>query len=155
METNQLYDRIVNLYKQYLNNVNFIERKKKDFADKRKEIAQMLVDSEGDDALEKVSFELFIEDNIHVNDVNLIFNKLYTLVEAYSELDNAIVLPKEITETCTKYADIVMKTIYVVNDSLISEERVKGSLDKIKENLAKTGEIKSMVEQLKKLIGIS
>jgi triacylglycerol esterase/lipase EstA (alpha/beta hydrolase family) len=155
LETNQLYDRIVNLYKQYLNNVNFIERKKKDFADKRKEIAQMLVDSEGDDALEKVSFELFIEDNIHVNDVNLIFNKLYTLVEAYSELDNAILLPKEITETCTKYADIVMKTIYVVNDSLISEERVKVSLEKIKENLAKTGEIKSMVEQLKKLIGIS
>lgn len=155
METNQLYDRIVNLYKQYLNNVNFIDRKKKDFAAKRKEIAQMLVDSEGEDALEKVSFELFIEDNIHVNDVNLIFNKLYTLVEAYSELDNVILLPKEITETCTKYTDIVMKTIYVVNDSLISEERVKGSLDKIKENLAKTGEIKSMVEQLKKLIGIS
>lgn len=155
METNQLYDRIVNLYKQYLNNVNFIERKKKDFVEKRKEIAQMLMDSEGDDVIEKVSFELFIEDNIHANDVNLIFNKLYTLVEAYSELDNAILLPKEITEICTKYADIVMKTMYVVNDSLISEERVKGSLDKIKEAIVKTGEMKAMVEQFKKLIDIS
>jgi len=155
LETNQLYDRIVNLYKQYLNNVNFIERKKKDFVEKRKEIAQMLMDSEGDDVIEKVSFELFIEDNIHANDVNLIFNKLYTLVEAYSELDNAILLPKEITEICTKYADIVMKTMYVVNDSLISEERVKGSLDKIKEAIVKTGEMKAMVEQFKKLIDIS
>lgn len=154
METNAFYDKIIALYKQYLNHVNFVEKKKKDFAERKKEIAQMLLDADSDEAIETISFEVFIEDKLHSNDINLIFNQLYNLVQAYIETDNSIILPKEITDTCTKYADIVMKTMYVVNDSLIVEERIKGSAQKIKEAIVKTGEMKAMAEQFKKLIGV-
>lgn len=154
MDTNAHYDKVIALYKQYLNHVNFVERKKKDFAEKKKEIAQMLLESDSDDAIEKISFEVFIEDKLHSNDINLIFNNLYNTVQTYIEVDNSIILPKEITDICTNYADIVMKTMYVVNDSLISEERVKGSVDKIKDAIVKTGEMKAMTEQFKKLIGL-
>lgn len=154
MEANAFYDKIIALYKQYLNHVNFVEKKKKDFAERKKEIAQMLLDADSDEAIETISFEVFIEDKLHSNDINLIFNQLYNLVQAYIETDNSIILPKEITDTCTKYADIVMKTMYVVNDSLIVEERIKGSAQKIKEAIVKTGEMKAMAEQFKKLIGV-
>lgn len=154
MDTNQLYDKIVGLYGQYLNHVNFVEKKKKDFIDKKKEVAQMLMDADNEEAIEKISFEVFIEDKIHANDINLIFNNLYTLVEAYIELNDSIILPKEITDLCTNYSDIVMRTMFVVNNSLICEERVKGSLDKVRETIEKTGQMKDMAEQFRKMIDI-
>lgn len=47
-----------------------------------------------------------------------------------------------------------MKTMFVVNDSLICSERVAGSIDKIKKTLEDTGEIQNMTEQFKKLIEV-
>lgn len=44
METNLLYDRIVNLHKQYINHVAYVDNKRKDFAERKKEIAQKLID---------------------------------------------------------------------------------------------------------------
>ena len=154
METNLFYDRIVNLHKQYINHVAYVDNKRKDFAERKKEIAQKLIDSGTDEEVSKISFEVFIEDKLHANDINLLFNQLFHLVEAYSELDGAITLPKAITELCSDYSSIVMKTMFVVNDSLICSERVAGSIDKIKKTLEYTGEIQNMTEQFKKLIEV-
>ena len=151
MKTNGLYDKIVNLYSQYQNHLNYIAKKNKEFAEQKAEVAKRLLEADSEEDIENLSFSIFIEDKIRANDVNLLFNNLYTLVEAYAELEDAIILPKEITDLCTNYSNIVMKTMFVVNDNLTSEERVKGSIDKIKDNLRSTGEIKNMVEHLKKL----
>jgi hypothetical protein len=151
MQANTLYDKIVSTYNHYQNHLKYIDKKKKDFLEQKMEIAKKIMDSDSQEDIEELSFTIFIEDKIRANDVNLLFNNLYNLVESYTEIEDSIILPKEITDLCTSYSNIVMKTMFVVNDDLTSEERVRGSIDKIKESLKSSGEIKNMVEHLKKL----
>lgn len=151
MNTNKMYDKIVDIYNSYNNYLKYVENKKKDFINKKQEIAKKVLESD-DENIKDVAFEILIEDKIHSNDINLIFNTLYNLVITYTEIEGAMLLPKEITELCSKYNAAVAKTMFVVNDSLICEERVKGSVDKVKEMLITTGEMDVMVSQFKKII---
>ncbi len=151
MDSNKMYDKIVNTYNIYNNYLNYVDKKKKDFISKKQDIAKKVLEAQ-DENLKDIAFEVLIEDKIHSNDINLIFNTLYTLVSAYAEFEEAILLPKEIKELCSKYESAVAKTMFVVNDSLICEERVKGSVDKVKDMLTSTGEMDNMVTQFKKII---
>jgi hypothetical protein len=73
---------------------------------------------------------------------------------AYSEIPNNMVLPKEIIDACSEYEHLVPKTVFVIKDDISAEERVKGTVDKIKNSLNEMGEIENMVSTFKRAVGV-
>ena len=150
---NIFYDRIVALFSQYKNYSTFFENSRKSLEEKRKEIAQKIMDDDSV-AVEKIAFEVMYLDKIYTNDINLLFNNLHNLVMAYSEIPNNMVLPKEIIDICSEYEHLVPKTVFVIKDDISAEERVKGTVDKIKNSLNEMGEIENMVSTFKRAVGV-
>ena len=150
---NIFYDRIVALFSQYKNYSTFFENSRKSLEEKRKEIAQKIMDDDSV-TVEKIAFEVMYLDKIYTNDINLLFNNLHNLVMAYSEIPNNMVLPKEIIDICSEYEHLVPKTVFVIKDDISAEERVKGTVDKIKNSLNEMGEIENMVSTFKRAVGV-
>ena len=52
------------------------------------------------------------------------------------------------------YEHLVPKTVFVIKDDISAEERVKGTVDKIKNSLNEMGEIENMVSTFKRAVGV-
>lgn len=148
---NVFYDRIISIYNQYNNYLFFVEEKRKELFEKRKSIAKVLIDGDDNSVLD-IAFDVVYLDKIYSNDLNLIFNNLYHLVSAYNEIEDIMVLPKEVVELCNSYEAIVPKTVFVIDEKREGKERVLGTVDKIKESLSEIGELDKLMEYFKKSI---
>lgn len=140
---NKFYDIILKDFKKYNDYNTYFEKEKESAKDKRKKIMESMMASEEEvkvipDSIKEQMFDLAIKERIYSSDLQYLYHNLYTLVKAYQQLDDTMVLPKDVVELCEQYEHITPKTVFVVTDKG-AEEREKGSLDKIKESWKKSG----------------
>ena len=130
MQSNQLYDRIIEVYDNYTNYNKFVEGKQKELQDKKKEIALKILESADDEAeIDVIVYDVFLESRLYKNDAYLFFIKLYNMVESYLLLTEVTLLPEEITELCTSLSHTYPKSVFIVEASGEIKEREKGILD--------------------------
>lgn len=155
MTTNLLHDKIVNTYQQYLQYQELISAKEKDLEARKNDIAKILIESEFEEDIESIAFEVFTEVSLYKNDLRILGHKLYILVDGYVEvkelepkLDNSII------ELCKTLEQGIPKNNFFINNSSEIEEKEKGFIKKVKEAQVKSGAMKNLVNELKSLLNI-
>lgn len=159
MDTNKLYDVIVDKFKEYQNYNTFLQEVQEELREKRKENAkpleQMLKEGQiPDDALiENISDKIYdyhSEEVLYKQDCSLLFYNLYINVKTYIELGEGMILPKEITELCTSLEHTIPKPYFIVElekDKLAAKEIEKGRAEKQKLYF-KSQEVQSIRNQI-------
>ena len=147
---NKQYDIIVAKYEEYGNYNSFLERKKLELKDKRKALLEEIMNHnltrdeiEIKEEQKTNLFDLQTEEKIYHQDAQILFYNLYLLVENYLQLEDTIVLPKDITELCTELTYTIPKTVFIVNNKGYAEEREKGKLKEIQNPWYKDEQVKS------------
>lgn len=147
---NKFYDLIIAKHKEYLLYNEFLEKTKLEFKDKRqiavKEVYEENKEKETKDIVIpedflKTLYDLQVEEQIYMQDLQSIFYSLYLNVKTYLEVGDGMILPKEITELCESLEYLMPKLFFVVDDKLSAKEVEKGRLEQRKETLTKNYEI--------------
>ena len=121
---------------------------------KKKEIALKLIEEDTDDSeIEKIVSEIFLESSIYSRDAHLLFMKLYTLVEAYKHLKDAILLPEEIENLCSEFSFTYPRPMFIIGDDGKAVERENGLFERELKSYKESGELQNNLERLKKIIG--
>lgn len=155
MESNQLYDRIIEAYDNYTNYNKFVESKQKELQDKKKEIALKILESADDEAeIDVIVYDVFLESRLYKNDAYLFFIKLYNMVESYLLLTEVNLLPEEITELCTSLSHTYPKSVFIVEANGEIKEREKGILEKEKKFFKDSGELEVSKAKLKNILSV-
>jgi hypothetical protein len=155
MKTNLLYDKIVNIYQQYLQYQELISAKEKDLEARKNDIAKILIESEFEEDVEGIAFEVFTEVSLYKNDLKILGHKLYVLVDGYVEVKELEPkLEDNILELCKNLESGIPKNNFFINNSSEIEEKEKGFINKVKEAQVKSGAIKTLVNELKSLLDI-
>jgi hypothetical protein len=131
----------------------FLKGKQKSIQDKKKEIALKFIEEDTKEhEIEAIVSEIFLESSIHSRDAHLLFMKLYTLVEAYKQIKDAILLPDEIENLCVEFAYTYPKPMYMVDNSGVATEREKGLFEREFKNYKESGELKINLDRLKSIL---
>jgi len=149
---NKFYDIIVAQYKTYLEYNDFVEKEKQSLDQRRKDILKKVLDTpeaEVTDEIESMVFDLLLQQRLYNNDAQMLFYNLYKAVDIYLQMEEAQVLPQDITKLCEDLAFTVPNTIFVVEKDKFNERR-KGQTEEIKTAWYKSGEIKALAENFKK-----
>jgi hypothetical protein len=155
MTTNLLHDKIVNTYQQYLQYQELISAKEKDLEARKNDIAKILIESEFEEDVESVAFEVFTEVSLYKNDLKILGHKLYILVDGYIEVKELEPkLDNNIIELCKTLEQGIPKNNFFINNSSEIEEKEKGFIKKVKEAQVKSGAMKNLVNELKSLLNI-
>lgn len=148
---NKFYDKIVAKHKEYLQYNDFLEKKKLLFKDKRQEevkkvyeLNQTTEEITVPDEFTNFLYDLQIEEQTYMQDLQSIFYTLYLYVRLYNELGDGIVLPAEITELCESLEYIIPKPYFIIDDKGAAKEIEKGRLEQRKENITKNYELEKI-----------
>lgn len=145
---NKFYDIIVEEYTKYKLYNDFFEKEKAAAKEKRQSFLENALKKENpEEGLEEQLFDLISKEKVYSSDVQLLFNNLYTLVKVYQQLDDMMILPKEITEICEQYEHVVPKTLFIVNQNG-AEEREKGVYDNLRNAWYRTGALEVIKKQI-------
>lgn len=156
---NKFYDIIISKHKEYLLYNEFLEKIKLESKDKRKTAVEKVYqlnfnesnESEAlivPDEFTELLYDLQVEEQTYMQDLQSIFYNLYLSVKTYLEIGDGMVLPKEITELCESLEYLMPKPFFIVDDTISAKEVEKGRLEKRKETLTKNYEL----EKIKNLI---
>lgn len=155
MKTNLLHDKIVNTYQQYLQYQELISAKEKDLESRKNDIAKILIESEFEEDVEGIAFEVFTEVSLYKNDLKILGHKLYILVDGYIEVKELEPkLEDNILELCKALEPGIPKNNFFINNSSEIEEKEKGFIKKVKEAQVKSGAMKNLVNELKSLLDV-
>lgn len=155
MQSNQLYDRIIEIYNSYTNYNKFVENKQKELQDRKKEIALKILNSIQDESeIEEITRDIFLNIEIYNRDAHIIFIKLYNMVESYLLLTEVTLLPDEITELCTSLSYIYPKTILIIEDNGEAREQERGLLEKFRQEFKESGKLEAAKEKIKKILNV-
>lgn len=155
MKTNLLHDKIVNTYQQYLQYQELISAKEKDLESRKNDIAKILIESEFEEDVEGIAFEVFTEVSLYKNDLKILGHKLYILVDGYIEVKELEPkLEDNILELCKALEPGIPKNNFFINNSSEIEEKEKGFIKKVKETQVKSGAMKDLVNMLKSLLDV-
>jgi hypothetical protein len=151
---NKLYDIIIREYNKYLEYNVFFEKEKLKLKEARVNLLKDQVKNPEQDITERAEnliFDVLIQEKIYSQDLQMLFYNLYVLVKSYQELEDVMVLPKELIQLCADYEHIVPKTVFVVVNST-AEEREKGTAEKIKTAWKDSGTLNILKTQLEQEI---
>ena len=155
MKTNLLYDKIVDIYQQYLQYQELIFKKEKELESRKNEIAKILIESEFEEDVEGIAFEVFTEISLYKNDLKILGHKLYILVDGYIEVKELeLKLEDNILELCKNLEPGIPKNNFFINNLSEIEEKEKGFINKVKEAQVKSGAMKNLVNELKSLLNV-
>lgn len=155
----KLYDLIIAKHQEYENYNSFLERKKLEFKDKRSALLETIMEHnltkdevEIAEDQQEALFDLQTEEKIYNQDAMMLFYNLYINVQTYLQLDDMMVLPKEVTELCTSLEYTIPKTVFVINSRGFAEEREKGKLKEILNPWYKKDQLKVFLASIKNQI---
>lgn len=152
---NKFYDLVLSNYKNYERYNQFLQEKQLELIEKRKENSNLIEEivAKGevpDDAIiQDVSDKIYdyhAEEVLYKQDCVYLFFTLYLSVKLYLQLDDMMVLPKEVTELCQNLEHTIQKPYFVIElekDKLSAKEIEKGRADKQKDYF-KTDEVKNI-----------
>lgn len=147
---NKFYDLIIAKHKEYLLYNEFLEKIKLEFKDKRQTAVKEVYEENKEKDLKditipedflKLLYDLQVEEQIYMQDLQSIFYSLYLSVKTYLEIGDGMILPKEVTELCESLGYLMPKPFFVVDEKLSAKETEKGRLDQRKETITKNYEI--------------
>ena len=156
---NKIYDQIIAQYEEYINYNKFVEEEKLRIKENDKEIAKRAMEdnknSEGKFIFTEELKDLFLDKvvflDVYSKDAQLLFYNLYKLVEAYMNVPEVQILPKEITALCEQYSFTAPKTIMVVDGKKLVE-RNKGDIEKIKKMHKETNFIERELQKFEETL---
>lgn len=156
---NKLYDLVLSNYKSYEQYNQFLQEKQLELIEKRKENANLIeqIVAKGEipdetiiqDISDKI-YDYHAEEVLHKQDCAYLFFTLYLSVKLYLQLDDMMILPKEVTELCKNLEHTIQKPYFVIElekDKLSAKEIEKGRADKQKDYF-KTNEVKNIQQSV-------
>ncbi len=148
---NKFYDIIIAKHREYTQYNEFLEKTKLEFKDKRKDAVKevYLLNEKSEELIVPEEFtnrlyELQIEEQTYMQDLQNIFYTLYLNVKTYLELADGIILPKEVTELCESLEYLVPKPFFIIDDKFSAKEIEKGRLQQRKETITKNYELEKI-----------
>lgn len=147
---NKLYDIIIQEYTKYSEYNTFFEKEKEKLKEVRIKLLKDQLEKPEEDISERaenIIFDVLVQEKLYSQDLQMLFYNLYTLVKAYVQLEDVMVLPKDLIKVCEDYEHVVPKTIFVVENKA-AEERVKGTAETIKKAWKNSGTINILKNQL-------
>jgi len=155
MEAPSLYNKIRNAFEQHIRYTHVIAEKEKDLTARKADIAKILIESEFEADVEQTAFEVFTEIGLYRNDLRITNNKLYIMVDAYTDLENVEPkLPEEITSLCRIIEKEIPKNNFSVTPDMKIVEKDKDFIQKVKRAQVKSGAMKNLVEELKNMLDV-
>ena len=155
MKSNPMYEKILNTFEQYNRYKKVISAKEKELEGRKNDIAKILIESEFEEDVEQIAFEVFTEVSLYKNDLRIVGHKLYILVDGYIEMtDLEPKIEQEILDLCKLLEPTIPKNNFFVNESFEIAEKEKGFIAKVKETQVKSGAMRNLVSELKNLLDV-
>jgi hypothetical protein len=157
---NKFYDIIIAQHLEYEQYNKFLQEKQHELAEKRKENAKVIeqiakTGQTPDEAnIQNISYKIYdyhAEEVLYKQDCQSLFYTLYLNVKTYLQLENLMILPKEIVDLCKTFEHTLPKPYFIVEkeeDKLVAKEIEVGRADKQKD-FFKSNEVRNIQQQIK------
>ena len=156
---NKFYDIILQQFSEYEQYNKFLQEKQLELGEKRKQNAKGLQDivssgqTPNDAIIQNISDKIYdyhAEEVLYKQDCTSLYYTLYLNVKTYLQLEDVMILPKEITELCKAFEHTLPKSYFVIElekDNLVAKEIEKGRADKQKD-FFKSSEVKNIQQSI-------
>ena len=156
---NKFYDIILQHFLEYEQYNKFLQEKQLELVEKRKQNAKEVQDivSSGqtpDEAIiQNISDKIYdyhAEEVLYKQDCTSLYYTLYLNVKTYLQLDDVMILPKEVTELCKAFEHTLPKPYFIIEkeeDKLTAKEIEKGRANKQKDYF-KSSEVRNIQQSI-------
>lgn len=156
---NKFYDIILQQFSEYEQYNKFLQEKQLELGEKRKqnakEVQDIVVNGQTPDEaiLQNISDKIYdyhAEEVLYKQDCTSLYYTIYLNVKTYLQLEDVMILPKEITELCKAFEHTLPKPYFIIEkegEKLVAKEIEKGRANKQKDYF-KSSEVRNIQQSI-------